>query len=875
MIIRSIKARRWAQRIARGGRYACFAAALLPVSQQSCAGEEPADDGYVFLGGLELSSSINKGSLARFSRVGSIEPGSYRVDLYLNGGFVERKDIVFKAQGKGPVQACFSISQLQGLGVSDDALKAYAPGAACQAIGDLLAGASASFDLSALKLNVQVPQSLLDSRPRGYIDPRQFDAGSAIAFVNYNASQYASQLAGSSSSSTYLSTGSGVNLGMWRLRQQGSLRYDNRNGANWNLVRTYAKRALPGLRSELTLGESYTSGMFFSGLGYQGVELASDDRMLPESQQGYAPVIRGTARTNAQVVVSQKGREIYRTTVPPGPFDIKDLFPTSYNGDLDVTVLEADGTRSQFSVPFSAVPESMRPGIARYSVLLGRTRDTEGRSLFSDVTYQLGVSNSLTANTGLRIASGYQSMALGGSHASGVGAIGLNLNYSRADLGQERRSSGWMGNITYSHTFDRTGTSFSIASYRYSTAGYRELGDVLSERLRAQWMGRNSLVSSTYKQRSRFSVSLNQQLGSAGSVYLSALTQNYYDSRSRVVQLQAGYSTVVDGISFNAAVQRQQMTQDAGAAQWGNAGAGGTSILLSISIPLGAPMGNRPVLSSSLSRANGLDTYQSSLTGTLDEQADVNYGLDVTKTAGAEQSSISGNIGKRFSSVSVNASASKGNGYVQGAATVRGAVAIHDGGLTFGQYLSDTFALIEAPGAEGSKVFNGQGGRVDSSGYALVPSLLPYRHNLIGLMSEGMSSKVELIEGQRDVIPYAGAAVKVKFKTRQGNALLIQVRRVDGSPVPMGADVVNDEGTVIGMVGQGSQAYVRTENVAGSLMLRWGVARNEQCEVRYDLTGQDLRQPLLRIKAICSRALEMTRQDMPANRSDHGRTEQQ
>jgi outer membrane usher protein FimD/PapC len=30
---------------------------------------------------------------------------------------------------------------------------------------------------------------------------------------------------------------------------------------------------------------------------------------------------------------------------------IDDLYPTSYNGDLDVTVIEADGTRSRFSVP--------------------------------------------------------------------------------------------------------------------------------------------------------------------------------------------------------------------------------------------------------------------------------------------------------------------------------------------------------------------------------------------------------------------------------------------------------------------------------------------------------------------------------------------
>lgn len=48
----------------------------------------------------------------------------------------------------------------------------------------------------------------------------------------------------------------------------------------------------------------------------------------------------------------QNGHEIYQTTVAPGPFEINDLYPTSYSGDLDVTVTEANGAVSRFSVPF-------------------------------------------------------------------------------------------------------------------------------------------------------------------------------------------------------------------------------------------------------------------------------------------------------------------------------------------------------------------------------------------------------------------------------------------------------------------------------------------------------------------------------------------
>lgn len=49
--------------------------------------------------------------------------------------------------------------------------------------------------------------------------------------------------------------------------------------------------------------------------------------MLPQSQQGYAPVVRGVADSNATVTVSQNGYTIYENHSGPGPFVIDDPFP--------------------------------------------------------------------------------------------------------------------------------------------------------------------------------------------------------------------------------------------------------------------------------------------------------------------------------------------------------------------------------------------------------------------------------------------------------------------------------------------------------------------------------------------------------------------
>lgn len=73
---------------------------------------------------------------------------------------------------------------------------------------------------------------------------------------------------------------------------------------------------------------------------------------------------------------------IYETNVPPGPFYIDDLYNTRYQGDLEVEVIEASGKTSRFTVPYSSVPDSVRPGNWHYSLAFGRVRqyyDIENR----------------------------------------------------------------------------------------------------------------------------------------------------------------------------------------------------------------------------------------------------------------------------------------------------------------------------------------------------------------------------------------------------------------------------------------------------------------------------------------------------------------
>jgi outer membrane usher protein len=194
---------------------------------------------------------------------------------------------------------------------------------------------------------------------------------------------------------------------------------------------------------------------------------------------------------------------------------------------------------------------------------------------------------------------------------------------------------------------------------------------------------------------------------------------------------------------------------------------------------------------------------------------------------------------------------SKGDHYWQASANARGSAVVHSLGLTLGPYLSDTFGLIEAKGASGAEVRNGEGAKINADGYALIPSLSAYRYNDIGLNSTGINANAELQDNQRRVAPYAGAAIKVQFRTLVGQALLIKAIDTYGEQLPLGANVMDSRGNIIGMVGQASQIYARAEGTSGQLQVKWGDNADERCHIPYDLAGLDTQTPLVRLQANC------------------------
>ncbi|EHG8285135.1 fimbrial outer membrane usher protein [Klebsiella oxytoca] len=838
--------------------------AILPLNV--CIPSVNAQD-YYFDPELLKGSSLLE-DMGRFNQQDmSVPVGKYVLDVYMNDLLVVPSKVIFiKGRLDGKTEPCLPQELINKLAIRVKA-DSGAHNSQCTFVSDTGSGVHADVDLSQSRLNVLIPQSYLLRNPRGYIPVDSWESGKLALFLKHNTNFTNTENTRTHFNYNYLwsNINSGTNLGLWQIRHTGNLRYaeSNLSGSNYkyNTARTWGQRAIPELESVLTLGDTYTSSSLFGSLSFNGIRIATDTRMWPQGKRGYAPEVRGVAATTARVVIRQQGNIVYETTVPPGSFVINDLYNTKSNGDLHVEVIESGGNISTFTVPYSSVPDSVRPGNWEYSLSLGRVRNYYSvNNRFLEGTLQRGMSNILTANSGIRIADDYQAALLGGVVATGLGAFGLNSTFSHAKVENGKTERGWRAEASYSRTFD-SGTNLVLAAYRYSTSGFRDLQDVLGVRRQSQ--NGTDFWSDTLRQRNRFSATISQPMNEWGMLNMSGSTADFYDGRGRISQLQLGYSNNWKQLSYNLSIARQQtvMTNsrfyyslkdsdyDTGNKQKYTE----NSVSLNFSIPLDFGQ-NRSNLTFGINKNRESQSAQVGLNGSAGEQGDFTYSL----YSGAEDyrnsgnaSSWGGNVQQNTSLGAVRANISTGKNYRQFGAGYSGTLVAHRGGLTAGPYASETFAIIHAPGAAGAIVKNGQGATINRFGYAIHPSLTPYQFNNIGLDSRFINADVELLGGSKKVVPYAGAIPIVTFETLHGRAVLITAS-FNGEFPPMGADVHDSRGNEVGMVGQGGQIYARVEDTAGKLIVKWGKAVGQACEINYRLPKAD-KQPVIQINLPCDK----------------------
>lgn len=780
---------------------------------------------------------------SRFERADFILAGRYRLDLLVNGKWHGVQDIELQTVAQqGSAQPCYDRDLLQRIGI--DLVRSAAgrsplpAGWVCTNLGQYVPGASMKVDMAEQTLNIQVPEYYLQQNlSSNDVDPSAWDSGVTAAQLNYDTNLFTSSNNGQRYTHGYAGLNMGLNLGDVRLRQTGSLTWSPRTGSGYQRGEIYGQTDLTDWRAQLLAGESSTRGEFFDAVSFRGVQIESDDRMLPQNQRFYAPVVRGTASSNAQVSIYQRGYLVYETTVAPGVFEIADLQAASFGGDLQVTVTEANGEKRSFMVPFATTVQLLRPGLSRYSATAGQIAD-QGirgtRPYMLQGTVQRGLDNQLTGYGGTALTRDYLSGMFGAALNTEVGGFAADLTVARADLNNDQRRQGSSLRLSYSKNLPSRGTNFSLLAYRYSTSGFLGLRDAV---VLQDAIARDPLRGASYaRMRSRLDANISQRFdGEGGSLYLNGSAIDYWNQSSQTQSFSLGYSNQWRGNSYSISAQR---TRGFGGG-FGAGSAGGdsdTMISLSLSIPLGRENTGGATFNSFASHDDYSGTQLSSgLSGTLDEAGQAAYAVSVARDGQERDLSQNASLNYRLPKVALGASVSRGRDYQQGSLSASGAVIAHPGGVTLSQSLGETVGVVKAPGAQGAHVGYGDS-TVDGRGFAVVAHLTPYQLNNVEIDPDGMPDDVELKISSRTVAPRAGAVVLLDYPTRRSRPVLINSKQANGDRLPFAAMAVDAQsGETMGAVGQGSRLVIRTEKTHGSIRVEWGDELDQQCQVDYRL----------------------------------------
>ncbi|OAT49341.1 outer membrane usher protein [Proteus hauseri ATCC 700826] len=758
-------------------------------------------------------------NLDYFSYAGGQLPGVYSVDIYLNEKLIDNRQIsfIFDDDKKALVPE-ITKQDLLNWGVKETTtptLNQLNSTATITDIASVIPNATHKYDFSRARLSFSIPQIALYNYGQGYISPTEWNDGINAAFVNYTYRQnkywYQEQ---KDSNSIFLGLRSGVNVGAWRLRNHSTYNKNSDNASEWNNLQTYVERDIRSLKSRLTIGETASDDGILESTPYRGIKLASDESMLPQSQRGFAPVVRGIAQSNAVVTVRQNNSVIYQTSVPPGEFAISDLYPTSYSGDLQVTIEEADGTTRTFSQPFSAVPMMQRAGSLKYSFDIGKyNADNAARKpTFLQTTAIYGLPYNLSIYGGTLLSSDYQAYVLGtGINLGYIGAVSTDITYARTTLLDDTDAQGQSYRIQYSKYLPETKTGFSLASYRYSTKDYYDFSST------------NEQLSHLNHKKKQFQVSISQSLGDIGYLSLNGYQQYYWDrdrvDRNATLSFNSNYRSLSYSVSY--AYNKRQDNEL-------------TDQILSINFSLTFDItNNNNWLSYRYNTSKQGDSISSvSLSGTQLEDNNLQY--DISQNYNHTRQEYSGSVNSNYTAsggeLSAGYSYDKRYQSVNWSAT--GALLVHQGGVTPSRTIYDSAILIKAEDVDHLKVSSTQSLYTNSQGYAVIPNVSRYERNKVTVDPASLTGNNDVELTSTTVIPTKGAIVLADFKARKGARVLVSLHYND-AVLPFGTQVeIYQDDRVIssGIIANEGEVFLNGVPEQSLLRAKWGNSQTEQCQ---------------------------------------------
>lgn len=604
-------------------------------------------------------------------------------------------------------------------------------------------------------LTLLFPDEAINPQQNG-VNTSRWDDGINALFVNYRLdadnrqAQYSWEHSGTDAT---LALDNGLNIGPWRLRYQNTFwrERDGQHGSYSNAMSLW--RSITPLRSRLTFGDSNTSSNLFDSFAFRGATLASDEAMFPDSWRPYSPWINGYARTEAEVTIHQNGVRVYRIHVPPGPFTIRDFYPPNPDGNLEMTIQESDGTERTRLLPYSSMPNLVHQGLFSYELATGRYKPFHGierdKDRFWQSTVSWGIAPQVTVFSGLQQGDDYFSYVAGfGGNLGRWGAFSGDISSARYTINEETlRGKVWR--LRYAKAFFTTETSLNAQLQWYPRAEhYRSFDEKIAQSAQSGYGWDDGITQRVL----RGQLELNQSISEDSSLSLSWRWLRSRDSDS------ANQGAT---LSLNTTVHDIDLSLYGGYDRYGN-NPDETTVGITVSVPVSlwgttSNIGYVTELASRGEDSHGINVYGSAL-----NDYSLRYDLQAMHTVHGNDT-LSANMGYQYNAGEVNLSTVRAGTRRDYHADASGSLLFHSGGVTLGQQLGSTVALVEVPDSPGVGFYNQFGSTTNAKGELLVSYLTPWRVNRITVDSLSMPENATLEVTEMESVPTEGAVVLLRF----------------------------------------------------------------------------------------------------------------
>jgi outer membrane usher protein len=464
--------------------------------------------------------------------------------------------------------------------------------------------------------------------------------------------------------------------------------------------------------------------------------------------------LSGAVLTRSVAEVYVNGQLVRRDFLPPGPFELRNLPAPVGSGTAEVILRDAFGRQQVISSPFYFTSNLLRARVQEWSYDLGFRREQEVTGLgeygpwAALGRHRVGVTDDLTVGARLE---GGADLVSGGPIVTlrlPVGEVEFTVAGSRSDT-----EDGWAGSLAYNYASRLFSIGWALRTFsdHYVTTSLKAPED--RPRLEATALvgfpiTTRSTVTLQYTHtdfrdagpQERVSASMSARLTRRASLFVTA-------SHARQPQ-QKPDTSVFTGLTYflgdnttataSHEVSRHQNT---------------TAVEAQRSLPLGTGLGYRvravraeQDLPQEDGRSGGSTVdYQ----GLADLQYQSQYGF-------------------------YEASYERINGRNSSMLTAAAGIVAIGGGVHLSRPVQDGYALVNVPGVAGvrASLNNQEVGRTDSRGQLLVPNLLPYYGNRLGISDQDIPIDYSIAVTDRLVAPPVKGGSVVTFPARRVQAFV-------------------------------------------------------------------------------------------------------